>query len=198
MSSFLGHALFATAIGLRKNRFENKETITIAAFFSVLSISPDFDFIVGWTTGYWLQPRLTHGLAYCFVIGCIAVCLQKSYLKNALSSASVGAVFAAPFTHLLLDSLMGIFPLPVFWPLSDTGLYFPYGFLPAAGKLELSNDYLWQNMGIEIMILGPVAIVIMQHTRRKLFAYGWKAWFPLSLIFSSGLAIGFNLSRQVY
>jgi hypothetical protein len=62
-------------------------------------------------------------------------------------------------SHLALDFLVGVTPLPLLWPLGSTAFVSPVGILPSAGRIQLSNYYLYRNVLIEVGVLAPIFYV---------------------------------------
>jgi membrane-bound metal-dependent hydrolase YbcI (DUF457 family) len=79
-------------------------------------------------------------------------------LNNQRKLLSVCAVLAG-LSHLVLDFLVGVTPLPLLWPLDSTAFVSPVGILPSAGRIQLSNYYLYRNVLIEVGVLAPVFYV---------------------------------------
>lgn len=65
----------------------------------------------------------------------------------------------AGLSHLALDFLVGVTPLPLFWPLGPAAFSSPVGILPSAGRVQLSNYYLYRNVLIEVGVLAPLYYV---------------------------------------
>ena len=77
---------------------------------------------------------------------------------------------AAGLSHLVLDLLVGVMPLPLLWPLARTECRLPFGLLPSAGAIRLFNPYLYRNLLIEMGVLVPVVLGIVLARR----GYGWR------------------------
>lgn len=74
---------------------------------------------------------------------------------------SVCAVLAG-LSHLVLDFLVGVTPLPLLWPFDSAAFASPVGVLPSAGRIQLSNYYFYRNALIEVGVLAPVCYVARQ------------------------------------
>jgi hypothetical protein len=95
----------------------------------------------------------------------------------------------AGLSHLLLDLLVGVTPLPVWWPFSFQRVQLPFGILPSAGGLSLSNPYLYRNTLIELGILIPLSVLVilwskLSPLRRALCATASIAFIGWSLTLS--------------
>ena len=65
----------------------------------------------------------------------------------------------AGLSHLVLDFLVGVTPLPLLWPLDSAAFSSPVGILPSAGRIQLSNYYFYRNVLIEVGVLAPLYYV---------------------------------------
>ncbi len=69
-------------------------------------------------------------------------------------------VILAALSHLVLDLLVGVTPLPLLFPLSKIPFKLPWGILPSAGKIALNNYYFYRNLLLEMGVLLPIFILI--------------------------------------
>lgn len=78
-------------------------------------------------------------------------------------------VILAGLSHLLLDLLVGVTPLPLFWPLSNLTMRLPFGLLPSAGRIQLTNPYFYRNLLIELGILLPLSWLLLKlpHSQKR-------------------------------
>ena len=194
MSSFVGHTLIGTALALRKNKLDSMRAFVQLGFLIGLAVSPDVDYLMGWL-GYGSHIRWTHSLGYCLLVGMVAWVAKSFLLKNWLGNIPTQLVFAIPFSHLILDLLVAVHPMPLFWPLTTTTIVLPLGVLPSAGQINWLNYYFWRNLAIEMGILGPIAILIVPRTRAKLLGMNWIIQLFVWVSFISAIWIGLNLSR---
>jgi inner membrane protein len=157
MSSLFGHALVGAALYFAKPRPIVSATLLMGGVVVGLAVLPDCDYLVFWLLGFEIEPRLTHSLGFCLGVGFAAgLLLRIAGVKPPLRPSGL-VLLAAPLSHLALDLLVGVHPMPLFWPVSDLPIRLPFGLLPSAGKLSLSNGLLWRNLAIEIGILTPLA-----------------------------------------
>jgi len=73
-----------------------------------------------------------------------------------------------PLAHLILDLLTGVSSLPLLWPFTGELFKLPFGILPSAGRIALTNRYFYRNLIIESGILLPVySFILMKGAVRK-------------------------------
>ena len=164
MSSFLGHSLAAYTL-FSLGRRERPHTLWRAAWLAwllVLASAPDIDYLVRALASPAHQGRrITHSVALSMVLPLLSVGVL--YFVKGLNSRqrrllSVCAVLAG-LSHLILDFLVGVTPLPLLWPLNSAAFTSPVGVLPSAGRIQLSNYYVYRNVLIEVGVLAPLCYV---------------------------------------
>lgn len=163
MSSFLGHSLVAyTFFSLEQwKRHTSRWRAVWLVWLVVLASAPDIDYIVpalGSPAHH--GSRITHSIAFSLILPLFSVgaLYFLKGLKSQRGLLSVCAVLAG-LSHLVLDFLVGVTPLPLLWPLSSAAFSSPVGILPSAGRIQLSNYYLYRNALIEVGILAPLCYV---------------------------------------
>ena len=169
MSSFLGHALIGLAIG--DNARPSKPGFKLGLLFALLAIGPDLDYLLLWGFGIHWEPRHTHSLAGALLLGAVGLLAGRALLRGWPGWRLGLLILAAPLSHLVLDFFVGVHRNPLLWPLDPRLYAFDWGVLPSAGRLHLGNFYFWRNLGIELGILLPIALLISargrQHLRRR-------------------------------
>lgn len=185
MSSFIGHSLAGlTVYGLNKSSARPKQLWWIVCLI-LIACFPDIDYLFSAlrpkvppasadALSLWVSSwsgaslstgehtiRVTHSILCCLVLPCLLiVILRFQWLcRRQLMALSLQAV-AAGLSHLLLDLLVGVTPAAVFWPFSTTSLTLPFGILPSAGRILLSNYYFYTNLFIELGVLVPICISV--------------------------------------
>ncbi len=132
-----------------------------AGWLIVLASAPDADYLIPALNSRAHQGlRVTHSVAASLVLPlctAVALCLTSRDVRK-LRSLSVCAL-SAGLSHLVLDYLVGVTPLPLLWPFSSATFTSPAGILPSAGGVQLSNYYFYRNLLIEMGILVPVLYV---------------------------------------
>jgi membrane-bound metal-dependent hydrolase YbcI (DUF457 family) len=163
MSSFLGHSLAAYSLFSIDWR-ERPSTLWSAvwlAWLVVLASAPDIDYIVPALASPAHQgSRITHSIALSMALPLLSVGVLYFVkgLKDQRRLLSVCALLAG-LSHLVLDFLVGVTPLPLLWPLDSAAFASPVGILPSAGRIQLSNYYLYRNVLIEVGMLAPIFYV---------------------------------------
>lgn len=131
------------------------------AWLVALASAPDIDYLVPALASPAHQgSRITHSIALSMVLPLfsVGVLYFAKGLKSQRRLLSVCAVLAG-LSHLVLDFLVGVTPLPLLWPLNSAAFASPVGVLPSAGRIQLSNYYLYRNALIEVGVLAPVYYV---------------------------------------
>ncbi len=163
MSSFWGHGLaaYSLASAAQCRRAAASLKFVWAGWLIVLASAPDIDYLIpALNSRAHHGLRITHSVAFSLVLPlCTALILSLAgrdgrKLKSPAASASL-----AGLSHLILDFLVGVTPLPLLWPFSAATFTSPAGILPSAGRLQLSNYYLYRNLVIETGILAPTLYV---------------------------------------
>lgn len=163
MSSFLGHSLAAYSL-FSLDRRERPSTLWRAvwlAWLVVLASAPDIDYLVPALASPAHQGRrITHSIALSMALPLFSVGVLYSVksLKSQRRLLSVCVVMAGA-SHLVLDFLVGVTPLPLLWPLDSAAFASPVGILPSAGRIQFSNYYLYRNVFIEVGVLAPLCYV---------------------------------------
>ncbi|MDM8551918.1 metal-dependent hydrolase [Desulfobacterales bacterium HSG2] len=167
MSSFIGHSVTGVAIFLYLDRKISERNIMWLAWLIFLAIFPDTEYVLLWLAGKESEIRFTHSLIFCSLLP-IATILYCRLRLCEREYKTVGIqVFVAGYSHLLLDMLVGVSPLPLLWPLNDTLFKLPFGILPSAGRIDLMNIYFYRNLFIESGILLPVySLILMKNSVR--------------------------------
>lgn len=191
MSSLLGHALIGSALFARKHKIDTARALVNCCLVIGLAASPDIDYLINWLFAYAINPRYTHSLLYCLTISLIAWCFVRLLKINIAKSV----LFFAPLSHLVLDLLVGVYPMPLFWPLNSELITLPFGILPSAGRLQWDNYYLWRNLFIEIGILLPIVIIIVPSLNKAILKNSSYRRWGVFCVFLSFVLISINLNR---
>jgi hypothetical protein len=160
----------------------------------LLSLCPDLDYIVLWFVGYGIEPRYTHSLFFCLCVSFISLIATPLIFRDFRYKIPLRLYFAATFSHLALDLIVAVHPMPLFWPVIDKLVVLPHGVLPSAGQLNLANYYLWRNLIIELGILVPVSCIIAPATQRIINS-GVIIKISVFFLFISFLVWGYCLKR---
>lgn len=163
MSSFLGHSLAAyTLFSLDRRKWPSTRRRAMwLGWLLVLASAPDIDYLItALASPAHHGSRITHSIAFSLILPLLSVGVLYFVkgLKSQRRLLSVCAVLAG-LSHLILDFLVGVTPLPLLWPLDSTAFVSPVGILPSAGRIRLSNYYLYRNVLIEVGVLAPILYV---------------------------------------
>ncbi|MBL1174787.1 metal-dependent hydrolase [Pantanalinema sp. GBBB05] len=177
MSSFIGHTLAGLTTYAATQPFQSEHSQQShpldwkwLLWLLVIASIPDIDYLI---PGLRLQPanqilRITHSLLGVLLLpGCTMLGLWllgkrgSSYKLQSLQVVLVG------LSHLLLDLLTGVFPLPLLYPFSLQVFKLPFGLLPSAGRIQLSNYFLYRNLLIELGVLMPLSISLVLSVRNS-------------------------------
>lgn len=175
MSSFMGHSLAGLTTYAITQQFQadrlnesSQPNWRWLIWLLVVASIPDIDYLI---PGLRVQQanqtlRITHSLLGVLLIpGCTILGLwllgkrEKNYKLQSLQVVLVG------FSHLLLDLLTGVFPLPLLYPFSTQTFRLPFGLLPSAGRIQLSNYFLYRNLLIELGVLVPLSMSLLLSVR---------------------------------
>jgi len=168
VSSIIAHSLTALTIGkIKEKPFEamvyNGGWLI---WLMVIAILPDLDYLIPF-----LSPtahgglRITHSIPAVlffptFAISILALFrLRGGTLPLALLSAQL---LLAGISHLVLDILVGVSHLPLFWPLSSRIYKLPFGYLPSVGGIYLTDPRFYQNLALEMGIFVPLFILFQR------------------------------------
>ncbi|MGC1247536.1 MAG: metal-dependent hydrolase [Spirulinaceae cyanobacterium] len=195
MSSVFAHSLVGAAIYTRVGKLNSLRGIFSCAFVSFLAIIPDLDYVIYWLFDYRLDPRYTHSIFYCLIISAVVSLIKLTIFKNALASIPYYLLWISPLTHLALDLLVGVYPMPLYWPANSDLMVLPFGILPSAGKLNIFNYYFWRNLVIELGILLPIVGLFVPALNKHLVKDKLSLKVLWLLIFCGFVFMGANLTR---
>jgi inner membrane protein len=163
MSSFLGHSLaaYSLASAARQRLASLSGRLSWAVWLIALASAPDIDYLIPALNSSAHQGlRITHSIAFSLILPLCtsgALYLARSSEPQRRSMSICAAL--AGLSHLALDFLVGVTPLPLFWPLSAAAFVSPIGILPSAGQMRIMNYYFYRNLLIEIGVLAPILYV---------------------------------------
>ena len=172
MSSFIGHTVaaitvyvatepvnFSMSISDRLKHFwRNKKQFLCLSWLIVVASIPDLDYVVkAWQSSNNQGLRITHSVLFSLIVPSftIAVLFLLKTKRRKLWLFSIQVVLAG-LSHLLLDLLVGVTPLPLFFPVVNLPFKLPFGILPSAGKIDFNNYYFYRNLKLEMGVLLPV------------------------------------------
>lgn len=165
MSSFIGHSITAGVVFLARRRPKEDFSIKGLLWFfclGIAAIAPDLDYFLPF-----LQKsnhggiRISNSFVYSIIfpsIICIGMLIAR--VPRNIFRLRATQIMIAGLSHIVLDYLVGVHPLPLFWPFSDVTYKSPIGILPSAGALSLSNFYFYRNLAIELGVLVPIYTIV--------------------------------------
>ncbi len=184
MSTWIGHGLAAAGLteAWRKHD-EHYPTWPWILWISICACVPDVDYLVHFLSGWQPEMRYTHSIVGSLLLPAITTVWlyglgvpQRKYILAC-------ACFAG-LSHLVLDLLVGVTPLPLLWPFSNSLVLLPFGILPSAGQLSVSNPFLYRNLIIEIGSVGSLSWLVF-HKRR----HTGSRWVNMLLLATAGVCI---------
>src|SRR5262249_38824045 len=135
-----------------------------------LASAPDIDYLIpALNSSARHGLRITHSIAFSLILPlCTSAALYLTRSpESQRRSMSICAALAG-LSHLVLDFLVGVTPLPLLWPLSVAEFVSPIGILPSAGRMRVLNYYFYRNLLIEIGVLAPILYIARGLYRREL------------------------------
>jgi inner membrane protein len=169
MSSFIGHSLaglttYAITQQMQRDRLPllNSLNWKWVIWLLIIASIPDIDYLIPSLRVQQADHilRITHSflgvsLLTAFTILGLWSNRGKSYPLQSLQ------VILVSFSHLLLDLCVGVFPLPLLYPFSTQTFSLPFGLLPSAGRIQLSNYFFYRNLFIELGVLVPLSLSLL-------------------------------------
>ena len=203
MSSVIGHSLvgwtiFANSNDRDHNAINSRYSFLWLGWFILVAIVPDVDYIIPF-----IHPssheglRITHSILFCQILPLFTlIYLQLKRKSKKTIKKYIIPLILAGFSHIILDLLVGVTSLPLFFPFSDHIFKLPFGILPSAGKINLFNYYFYRNLAIELGILIPLSCCSFFLKRRQKLSNKRLMIFALLLIISGKFMYwAYSLSR---
>jgi inner membrane protein len=171
MSSFIGHSLAGLTVYLtttelqvsRQFKWPNRYNLPWTMWLVAIASMPDIDYLI---PSLILQHnnrrvRTTHSFLGALIVPACTILILYLLGKRGktLKLMSLQAVLAG-LSHLLLDLLTGVLPLPLLYPSLEV-FRLPFGLLPSAGKIQLTNYLFYRNLSIELGVIVPLVISLL-------------------------------------
>lgn len=151
MSSFIAHAAVGVIIGRTRQASWFEIPILIGFCWA-----PDVDYLFPLLFDQHPTVRWTHSFAAVLVLWATLLAVIRLFPSLRGTPLAISCLLAG-LAHLLLDCLVGgPHGDPLLWPVSTQSFSAPVGLLPAAGRIDPHNIYLWRNLLIEAGIFGPI------------------------------------------
>ena len=200
MSSFIGHSLVGGTIGWLAQPFPYKGKfagVLWSGWLVIVAVIPDWDYVVPF-----LHPsahdglRITHSLLFALLLPSLTILILKfaHVTRETLRDSGLMLVLAG-FSHMGMDLLVGVTALPLLWPVSDRLFRLPFGLLPSAGKVSLSNFYFYYNLLIELGVLLPLIACIFIRKYRISAQARWILSVILLVVSAGFMHWAYGLSR---
>ncbi len=166
MSSFLGHSFTGLTVYLatterlidRQNRWIGRNLLWLICLVTIACI-PDIDYLIPALILQDLPPRIrtTHSIVGVLILPTIAILTLwlLGQRGRAFKLQSIQAIMAG-LSHLCLDLLTGVLPLPLLYPNLEV-FRLPFGLLPSAGRIQFTNYLFYRNLVIELGALIPLS-----------------------------------------
>ena len=200
MSSFFGHSLAAfTIYALKKPAAATSWYRPLwLSWLVTIALAPDLDhFIPFLHQSRHQEIRITHSLIGVLLLPIITIIIMLIIGNRGrnLKNCSL-QVICTGLSHIVLDLLVGVVGLHLFWPWNLKLFKLPFGIFPSAGQLSLTNYYLYENLFIEAGIILPLFYLIYLAFQGKTIFINQK-WqiICLALICSFFMMWGSSLSR---
>ncbi len=168
MSSFIGHGLagittYTIGQKIQTNRQPSpirQQQAWLLYLIFVASV-PDLDYLIPalklHQAGQIL--RITHSAVGVLLVPvCTIIWLRLSGNRGKSFQLQIYQLLLVGLSHLGLDLLTGVFPEPLLYPFSTQTFRLPFGLLPSAGKIQLTNYLFYRNIFIEMGVLLPLAM----------------------------------------
>lgn len=173
MSSFIGHSVMAITVYLATEQLVFTTATTKPckslsrieqwlwlSWLVVIASIPDLDYIIeSWHSSNNSGLRITHSVLFSLIFPCLTVTALLLLNSRKIWQRSFQVILAG-LSHLVLDLLVGVTPLPLWFPLLKIPIKLPFGILPSAGRIDPDNYYFYRNLGLEMGVLLPVLITV--------------------------------------
>jgi inner membrane protein len=178
MSSFLGHSVaglmvYLTTIELQIDRQDrllrrssgepNRHNLPWLLWLLTIASIPDIDYLIPSLILQYNDHRIrtTHSLIGVLIFPAISIFIlwlvgQRGKTFKLRSWQTI----LAGLSHLLLDLLTGVLPLPLLYPNMEV-FRLPFGLLPSAGRIQLTNYLFYRNLSIELGVIVPLSISLI-------------------------------------
>ncbi len=193
MSSLIGHAATGAAIYFAHAPAAPPRPRLALLVLVGLALLPDVDYVPYWLFGIHSEPRWTHSLFVALAASALAWAATRRR-RPGTAPLPFAALALAACSHPLLDLLVGVHPVPLFWPLPLAQAESPFGLLPSAGRLSLTNWFMWRNLLIECAVLLPLYALGVALARRV----AWRRIAVAAALFGPVWALALAWSIRIH
>lgn len=199
MSSFLGHTLAAITIQALAKPYNSKSHLRVwLGWLVVIASAPDIDYIIPiFHPSSHQGMRITHSIfsSLLLPLSTIGILVLIRVGVQTLKICSLQVILAG-LSHLVMDLLVGVTPLPLLYPWHLQLFKLPFGILPSAGRIQFNNYLFYKNIFIELGVLTPLFYSILIASKGNKILQKQKIIVPLLLFISACfMTWAFNLSR---
>lgn len=193
MSSFIGHSI--PAIGLFFSKRRHNISFVWLIWLILVAWFPDIDYLSATLRPQGL--RITHSIVGCLIVPCLTIAVLAIFKIRGEQLKFIGLqLFLTSYSHLVLDLSVGVGALPLLYPWSPEKFKLPFGLLPSAGKINLSNYYFYRNLLIEMGALLPLFLCLYLLTQQSAMTKNRKILIIVLALFSACFMYwGFSLPR---
>jgi inner membrane protein len=194
MSSFLGHSLAGLTAAAIDRKLQPQRQVRVwwrdlgwMLLLVTIACIPDIDYLIPALRVQQADRvlRITHSvLGVLLVPACVMLLLWLSGSRGRSFRLKSYQLVLTGLTHLLFDLLTGVFPEPLLYPLSDRTFRLPFGLLPSAGKIQLTNYLFYRNLLIELGVLVPLLLSLYLSIRPTLKSHWQRLTIAIGLLVS--------------
>jgi inner membrane protein len=172
MSSFFAHSLIAVSIyGNQTDKIGNKFlNLGWLIWLIIIASFPDLDYVIpSFHVSANNGLRITHSIAFSLIpaIATLLIFWLLQISKNQIIIYTLSAILAG-CSHLILDLLVGVTPVPLLFTFSEYKFKLPLGILPSAGKIDLGNYYFYRNLFLELGVFLPLILALYLLRRSRI------------------------------
>jgi inner membrane protein len=172
MSSFFAHSFIAVTIyGNKTDKISNQFlNLCWLIWLIIIASFPDLDYVIpSFHVSAKNGLRITHSIAFSLIpaIATLMIFWLLNIRKNRIIIDTLSAILAG-CSHLILDLLVGVTPIPLLFPFSEYKFKLPFGILPSAGKIDFSNYYFYRNLFLELGIFLPLLLALYLLKRSRI------------------------------
>ncbi|WP_310487548.1 metal-dependent hydrolase [Chamaesiphon sp. VAR_69_metabat_338] len=206
MSSFIGHSLAGLTVYLTTTEFQINDRVRSSSKYNLpwlmwlvaIASIPDIDYLIPSLILKYNNHRVrtTHSFIGALIVPACTILILYLLGKRGktLELMSLQAVLAG-LSHLLLDLLTGVLPLPLLYPSLEV-FRLPFGLLPSAGKIQLNNYLFYRNLSIELGVIVPLVISLLLIIRDRTLFGKHRLLIAVGLLVSACFMMwAFSLSR---
>ncbi|HOC20601.1 MAG TPA: metal-dependent hydrolase [Anaerolineae bacterium] len=188
MSSIIGHTLNTVGIYANSRQPEMERpswwwSLLWLGWLGFVGLAPDLNYVIPqlYVTRRSIEtdPRITPSLMGAWLFPLLTMAALAVFPLQHQTRRALGMqVTLVGLSHLILDILVGVWPLPLLWPFSAARFKLPFGILPRAPTFQMNNPYLYRNILMELGIFVPVygGVYLWRRTSGHSKAWAMLLW----------------------